>query len=179
MMKKICLFLTALLLTACANPPQGLEKDEFTLTTTAQIEQDDYNCQCKEVRFGGKVLRATALQHQTKVEIMSMSVSALSAKPVLDGKMHGRFIAYLEGFVDPVSLQDQYITVKGVLFGKEQGKIDQKDYIYPVVKAKAFKQWQLVEEYYYEEDDYPYSLGVRFRGFRGWFAQPKLRYVLR
>ncbi|WP_386686232.1 MULTISPECIES: Slp family lipoprotein [unclassified Lonepinella] len=182
-MKKILFFITALLLVGCVNPPQGLEKDEFTIQNLKDIDQDHYACQCKDVRLGGKVLSVDVLKNQTKIEVLSLQVSSFSAKPVLDSTTNGRFIAYLKGFVDPESLKDQYITVKGKLTGKEMGKIDQADYQYPVVTVQAFKQWQLVKEYYYEYDDwdyYPFGFGPRW-GLMGrfWFAQPKVRYVLR
>lgn len=182
-MKKSWRFYTALLgalsLASCVTAPPGLEKDEFTLHSLSQIQPEDYACRCKQVRFGGKVLKATALKNQTKVEIMSLSVAALSAKPVLDSVAQGRFIAYLDGFVDPQSLQDQYITVKGKLTAQQQGKIDQADYVYPVVQVSAFKQWRLVQEYYYDYDDWDdYRYGLMSPRMRAWLAPPKLRYVL-
>ncbi|MCK3658862.1 hypothetical protein A4G18_09130 [Pasteurellaceae bacterium Pebbles2] len=190
MMKKSVFFITALFsilgLSGCVNPPQGLERDEFTIQSLQKIEEDHYACQCKTVRLAGKVLNATALKNQTRIEVISLPVSYYSAKPVLDSSTDGRFIAYLNGFVDPESLKEQYITVKGTLTGKEQGKIDQADYQYPVVNAQNFKQWRLTQEYYYDPDDFDdsrfgYGFGAgfgwgRFGGF--WHVEPKLRYVL-
>ncbi|WP_439241765.1 Slp family lipoprotein [Lonepinella sp. BR2474] len=181
------LFFTALLLTVsglvgCVNPPQGLEKDEFTIQNLKDIEADHYACQCKQVRLGGKVLAVNALKDKTKIEVLSLQVSSYSAKPVIDGSSNGRFIAYVDGFVDPISLKDQYITVKGKLTGKETGKIDQADYHYPVVAVDTLKQWRFVQEYYYDPDDwddYRFGFGMRWGRFGGlWLAQPKVRYVL-
>ncbi|WP_143228906.1 Slp family lipoprotein [Actinobacillus succinogenes] len=183
--KKTWLFLTALCLTACISPPQGLEKDAFTIQQLSKIDADDYACRCRIVRLGGKILSVRALKDQTRVEIMSLPVSSFSAKPVWDGATDGRFIAYLPGFVDPESLKSQYITVKGTLTGKEQGKIDQADYHFPVVKATAFKHWQLVREYYYApywDDDfyYGYGFGPRWGYYGGfWHREPRVRTILR
>ena len=180
--KKTLLFVTALFLTACVSPPQGLEKDEFTIQQLNKIEADDYPCRCRIVRLGGKILSAQALKDQTKVEVMSLPVSSFSAKPVWDGPTDGRFIAYLPGFVDPESLKNQYITVKGRLTGKEQGKIDQADYTFPVVSAAAFKRWQLTQEYYYDPywDDFYYGFGPRWGYYGGfWHREPRVRTILR
>ncbi|MGQ0286273.1 Slp family lipoprotein [Pasteurellaceae bacterium 22721_9_1] len=183
MIRKICAIFTALLLASCVNPPAGLEKDEFTITRLSQIKADDYSCHCKQVRLGGKVLSATALKKQTKLEILSLSVSSLSAKPILDSQSDGRFIAYVEGFIDPEQVKNQYVTIKGVLASQEKGKIDLADYVYPVINATAFKQWRLVQEYYYDRDDWEDWYEDRF-GFPGWriggfwHMEPKLRYVL-
>lgn len=185
-MKKIAIFLTALLLAACVNPPVGLEKNEFTIQSLKQIEQDDYACKCKKVRLAGKVITATALKTQTKVEVMSLPVASYSAKPVITSQTDGRFIAYLNGFVDPESLNNQYISVAGTLTGKEKGKIDQADYEFPVIQTTVYKQWRQRQEYDYDDyywDDYYYG------GF-GWgrphiwsrfdwgYPPPKLRTVL-
>lgn len=175
-MKKILFFCTALLLTACATAPQGLEKDDFTLSRFDQIQAEDLDCQCKLVRLGGKVLSATAMKGKTRIEVLSLNVSRFSAKPVLDSRIEGRFIAYLDGFIDPESLKDQYITVKGVLKGQEIGKIDQVDYQYPVIQANAFRQWKLVQEYYYDPSDCDDDFGFRMRS--RFFCRPKLRYAL-
>ena len=127
------------------------------------------------------MISATALKNQTKVEVLNQTVAYFSAKPMIDSHSNGRFIAYLNGFVDPENLKDQYITVAGVLSGKEPGKIDQADYSYPVVQAHQYRLWKLVQEYYYDPDDmydygpfYPYGWWAP----RFMWAEPRLRYNL-
>ncbi|PVX42896.1 outer membrane lipoprotein [Pasteurella langaaensis DSM 22999] len=182
-MKKIFLFLNALCLAACVNPPKGLEKDAFTIQSLRDIDQDHYRCKCKKVRLGGKVLAATALKNQTKVEVLSLPVASYSAKPVIDSQSDGRFIAYLPGFVDPEALKNEYITVLGVLSGKESGKIDQANYEYPVIQVNAYKQWQQRQEYYYDDymDDYwdgRFGWGRPYIWGRWGYPEPKRRTVL-
>ncbi|TCP93457.1 outer membrane lipoprotein [Cricetibacter osteomyelitidis] len=183
-MKKLLIFLPLFVgLSACVNPPKGLEANDFTITNIKKIEADDYACQCKPVRLGGKVLSATALQHQTKLEILSYPVSKFSAKPVIDAMSDGRFISYVKGFVDPEAVKEQYVTVSGKLKKPETGKIDQVNYQYPVVQADQFKQWRLAQEYYYDYNDWDYwgywGYGhFRHFGFGGIWREPKLRYRL-
>ncbi len=182
MKKRLILPLLALLLSGCISPPQGLEADKFTIQSLQKIESDDYRCECKKVRLGGKVIAATALKDNTKVEVLSLPVSRFSAKPIVESNSEGRFIVYLPGFVDPESLKEQYITVVGLLKGKETGKIDQADYQYPLVEATTYKQWRLVQEYYYDPldwEDYWYERHFGFGiGYRLFPPQPKLRYNL-
>lgn len=188
-MKGILLFLTALLLAACVNPPKGLEKDELTIQSLKTIEADDYRCKCKKVRLAGKVISATALKTQTQVEVMSLPVASFSAKPIIDAQTDGRFIVNLAGFVDPASLKDQYITVAGTLMDKKIGQIDQAHYEFPLIQATAYKQWKQRQEYDYDDyyrrdwdDDYYGRLGwgyPRIFGRFSWgFPEPKLRTVL-
>lgn len=183
MSKKIGLIFTALslVLSGCVSAPQGLEPKQFDVLNLNKLQPQDYDCRCVKVRLGGKVISATALKNQTKVEVLNQTVAYFSAKPIIDSHSNGRFIAYLNGFVDPENLKDQYITIAGVLSGKEQGKIDQADYRYPVVQAHQYRLWKLVQEYYYDPDDmydygpfYPYGWGAP----RFMWAEPRLRYNL-
>ncbi|PJG82730.1 Slp family lipoprotein [Caviibacterium pharyngocola] len=184
MKKYLFLSIAALSLTACISAPPGLERSPFTIQRLAQIQAEDYACQCKKARLGGKILAATALKDKTKLEILSLSISTYSAKPLLDSSVDGRFIAYLPGFVDPAMLKDRYITVAGALSGPENGKIDQADYAYPVVNTERYKLWRLVQEYYYDPDDWDDYWGARHSrwgwgwGSPFWRPEPRLRYNL-
>lgn len=179
MNKKTLLIFTALslVLTGCVSAPQGLEPKQFEALNLKNVQVQDYDCRCVKVRLGGKVVSAKALKDKTKIEVLNQTVAYFSAKPIVDSYSDGRFIAYLDGFVDPENLKDQYVTVGGVLSGKELGKIDQADYSYPVVQADQYRIWKLVKEYYYDPDDvydyapfYPYG-----RGFSSRFFGPELR----
>ncbi|WP_424411753.1 Slp family lipoprotein [Pasteurella sp. PK-2025] len=179
-MKKFTALFSVLLLTGCIMPPKGLERDDFTLQHLDKIQAEDYACQCKQARLGGKVLSAQALPGKMKLEILSLPLVSLSAKPLISAQTNGRFIVYLEGFIDPESLKDQYITVKGKLIKQQKGKIDQVDYLYPVIEANHYKKWQLIEEYYYDPDemaDWRESLR-RGWGYPFFRPEPRLRYVL-
>ena len=61
-----------------------------------------------QFRLGGKVLTAQALPNKTKIEVLSYPVYSTSAKPMIDEQPNGRFITYLDGFVEPESLKDQF-----------------------------------------------------------------------
>lgn len=180
---KITLFLTALslMLTACIAPPKGLEAERFSVTHYREISTQDFACQCQNARLGGKVLEATILPQQTKLEILSLPVGRYTGKPDVEAQSDGRFIAYINGFVDPENLKDRYITVGGKITGSEQGKIDQADYTYPVIQAENYRLWTLAKSYYYpddEWDDWGYW-GFRHRAWSRWYNEPEIRYYLR
>ncbi|MDP9501117.1 Slp family lipoprotein [Bisgaard Taxon 45] len=178
-MKKLTALLIAILLTGCIKAPKGLERDDVSLPSLDKLVAEDYACQCKQARFGGKILSVTALPGKMKLEILSLPLVSLSAKPMLSAESNGRFIAYLEGFIDPERLKEQFITVKGILKKQETGKIDQVDYHYPVLEANHYKVWQLVPEYYYEPEDLADWRESRRMGWGPfWRPEPRLRYVL-
>ncbi|MDU8924491.1 Slp family lipoprotein [Pasteurellaceae bacterium LIM206] len=179
-MKKLLILPLIAMLSACVTTPKGLEKNEFTIQSMKQIEAEDYACKCKQIRLGGKVIAATALKTQTRVEVMSLPVASYSAKPLMEADSDGRFVAYLNGFVDPADLKNQYITVSGTLKGKEKGSIDQAEYDYPVIQVKAYKRWHLAEAYRYDDWDYGWGPWGGMWGPWGsrWYHRPSVIYYL-
>ena len=175
MKKPLILLLLLLGLQGCISPPPRLEKEQFALQSLKAIQINDYACRCKKARLGGKVITATALKDKTKVEVLSLPIAGFSAKPVLESVSDGRFMAYLPGFVDPDTLKDEYITVGGILTGKETGQIDLADYQYPVIMASAYKQWRRVQEYYYDPNDWNDYWYERRFGFGFYWLRPELR----
>ena len=179
MNKKTILVLTALsaTLVGCVNAPKGLEKEQFTLKSLSSIQPSDYNCQCKSIRLGGKVLTVQALPNKTKIEVLSYLVYSTSAKPMIDEQPNGRFITYLDGFVEPESLKDQFITIGGTLLKTEQGKVDQANYLYPVIKTNHYRVWKLSQSYYYQDDIWD-DWGFWGRRPYYWYGEPEIRYYL-
>ncbi|OOF58722.1 Slp family lipoprotein [Rodentibacter myodis] len=177
---KITLFLTALslLLVGCVTPPQGLEQERFSITSYRQISPQDLNCHCKTVRLGGKIIRSEALPDKTKVEILSLPISPYSGKPFVESPSEGRFIAYFDGFIDPENLKDRYITLGGQLSGKEQAKIEQADYTYPIIQVSNYRLWTLTKSYYYPMDEWDDWGLWGWRHYRPWYREPEIRYYL-
>lgn len=180
--KVIVLGLLGLVLSGCILTPNGLEKEGVDIFSLKQLEETNQLCECKNtnktVRLGGKVLSATALEKQTKLEILSMPILPVTAKPNLDFKSDGRFVVYLPQFVDPEILKEQYITVKGVVTQYQKGKIDLYDYEYPVIEAKSYQLWHRVLESYYDEADLDDWRRNRAKGLFFWKPEPKTRFKL-
>ncbi|SPX41789.1 starvation-inducible outer membrane lipoprotein [Haemophilus influenzae] len=68
------------------------------------------------------MFNTTVLANQTKIEVLSLPVSSISAKPFVELQSDGRFIVYFNGFVEPENLKERYITVGGQLAGTEKGQ---------------------------------------------------------
>lgn len=142
-MKKIIIFISAILLAACQTAPNGLETTNQTLTALSQVNKQDADCKCRQIRVGGRVLQATALDNnKTRIEVLSYPLSSYSAKPRFNQESDGRFIAIINRFVDPENLTDHYISVVGQLDGIEKGKIDKATYDYPHIAVTNYKIWE-------------------------------------
>ena len=96
---------------------------------------------------------------------------------MIDEQPNGRFITYLDGFVEPESLKDQFITIGGTLLKTEQGKVDQANYIYPVIKTNHYRVWKLSKAITIQmicgmigafSVERPYY----------WYGEPEIRYYL-
>ena len=121
---------TALLLSGCVTVPDAIKG-------TSPTPQDDlvrvmnapqiYVGQ--ESRFGGRVVSIRNEANKTRLEIASMPLDS-GAKPLLDMPSEGRFIAYVNRFLEPVDFKDQLVTVVGPIVGTEQGAIDRKSVAY-------------------------------------------------
>ena len=96
---------------------------------------------------------------------------------MIDEQPNGRFITYLDGFVEPESLKDQFITIGGTLLKTEQGKVDQANYIYQVIKTNHYRVWKLSQSYYYPDDMWD-DWGFFGRRPYYWYGEPEIRYYL-
>ncbi|MBN3172333.1 Slp family lipoprotein [Pectobacterium brasiliense] len=136
---------TALLLSGCVTVPDAIKG-------TSPTPQDDlvrvmnapqiYVGQ--ESRFGGRVVSIRNEANKTRLEIASMPLDS-GAKPLLDMPSEGRFIAYVNRFLEPVDFKDQLVTVVGPIVGTEQGAIGDKPYHYVVIDAQGYKRWNVVQ----------------------------------
>nr|WP_172644791.1 Slp family lipoprotein [Pectobacterium brasiliense] len=136
---------TALLLLGCVTVPDAIKG-------TSPTPQDDlvrvmnapqiYVGQ--ESRFGGRVVSIRNEANKTRLEISSMPLDS-GAKPLLDMPSEGRFIAYVNRFLEPVDFKDQLVTVVGPIVGTEQGAIGDKPYRYVVIDAQGYKRWNVVQ----------------------------------
>jgi outer membrane lipoprotein len=140
------LLAATLLLSGCVSVPT-------TLQGTSPLPQQDllrvmnapqlYVGQ--ESRFGGKVVKVANLNGLTRVEIATQPLDD-GARPRLGAASVGRIYADIHGFVDPIDLNNQYVTVLGTIKGSEKGEIGQASYNFIVVDVKGYQRWHLVKQ---------------------------------
>lgn len=155
---RLCLVAaTVLLLSGCVTIPDAIKG-------TSPTPQDDlvrvmnapqiYVGQ--ESRFGGRVVSIRNEANKTRLEIASMPLDS-GAKPLLDMPSEGRFIAYVNRFLEPVDFKDQLVTVVGPIVGTEQGAIGDKPYRYVVIDAQGYKRWNVVQRLVMPPGGYGYG----------------------
>ena len=75
----------------------------------------------QEARFGGKVVKVTNTDGRTRLEIATQPLDE-SARPRLGAASVGRIWADVNGFIDPVDVTNQMVTVVGTIKGSEKGQ---------------------------------------------------------
>ncbi|WP_409160736.1 Slp family lipoprotein [Pectobacterium sp. B2J-2] len=155
---RLCLVAaTVLLLSGCVTIPDAIkgssptpQDDLVRVMNAPQIYVG------QESRFGGRVVSIRNETNKTRLEIASMPLDS-GAKPLLDMPSEGRFIAYVNRFLEPVDFKDQLVTVVGPIVGTEQGAIGDKPYRYVVIDAQGYKRWNVVQRLMMPPGGYGYG----------------------
>ncbi len=84
----------------------------------------------EDVRLGGIIAKVDNFKDKTRLEIVNLPISK-SGKPDIDEEPTGRFVAYFDGYLEPVAFSEgRLVTVVGKGAGEEEGKIGEHGYIF-------------------------------------------------
>ena len=147
------------LLSACAiTQPSPSAGDEplSTITVSQAIEnqqlqeldsisEDSVSDNEQLVRWGGSIASVTnRTDGSTLVEIVARPLYS-GGRPIHDDRSDGRFLALLNGFLDPEIVKvGRDMTILGRLMGKAPGKVGESDYLFPVVLISDYHFWKTV-----------------------------------
>ena len=136
----------ALLLSGCVSVPDSIKgSSQLPQQDLLRVMNAPELYAGQESRFGGKVVKVTNLNGSTRIEIATQPLDS-SARPRLGAASVGRIYADLRGFVDPVDLNNQYITVLGTIKGTEKGDIGKASYNFVVVEVRGYQRWHLTQQ---------------------------------
>lgn len=135
--------LAAGVLAGCASTdvPQAIREAPAEAPTLAQVRAEPPAHQGEAVRWGGEVAEVRNEAEATWLEIVQRPLRGSGAPEAAD-RSEGRFLARVEGFLEPASYAPgRRVTVVGRLDGTVEGAIDAYDYRYPVVAVDAHHLW--------------------------------------
>lgn len=154
--------LVLLVLSGCASQVPVLIK--LPPEPDPQFQQVKHNIEShrdQNVRWGGKIISIENKQDSSWIEILA-SPLGYSGEPNSVDNYQGRFIARIDGFLDPEFYRkDRQLTIYGKVENEIIKHIDDHPYSYPLVHAKVYYLWPEYQQrryrqpYYY--DDYYYS----------------------
>lgn len=133
--------LLACVLSACAPAPIFQTSVPTIAATPAQVAQTPERYASSEVIWGGKIVQVRNLADHSEIEILGYPLDA-SQRPLVNDSGGGRFIAVMAGYVEPLDYPaGAMITLYGTLEGSRAGKVDEADYVFPLVKVAQAHVW--------------------------------------
>lgn len=129
------------LVTACSLTPKTLDFEQENVSFERVAQAPDMFVGTP-VRWGGIVARIENLEKATLVEIVNLPLDS-RARPVASQTTSGRFIARIQGFIDPmIYKQGKEITIVGILNDPMPGKIGKHSVNFPVVDSTGHHLWE-------------------------------------
>lgn len=134
--------LCAILLAGCAtNVPKAIKEAPPGNPMVAEVRSDTQRFIGTHVRWGGTIATLDNQASETWVEIVARELDR-SGQPRLTDRSAGRFIAVIDGFLDPaLYAEGREITVSGVIEDEITRKIGDYDYTFPRVRVNDYLLW--------------------------------------
>ncbi|HWI41895.1 MAG TPA: Slp family lipoprotein [Verrucomicrobiae bacterium] len=108
----------------------------------AQLKEAPEQQRGKVVLLGGAIAGVRNTERGGELEIVQLPTDD-AGKPAGSALSGGRFLARSDRFLDPlVYQQGLLVTLVGEVAGKETRKIEQMEYIYPVLKVHEAHLWE-------------------------------------
>ena len=145
--RRLCLvMLLGGLLSACAGTvPKALNAKLPEAPSRRAVQAEPERYLAHEVRWGGEILGLRNGVSSTEVEVYGRPLFG-NAEPRPDGGDGIRFIARVNGFLDPANFQkDKRLTVRGRVAGTVTRPVGEYPYVYPVVDADVYHLWPVYQ----------------------------------
>ena len=135
-------FALVLALGGCATGvPKAIRDPDTTPVEVAQVQANADRHLGQRVRWGGTILSIDNKKGATEIEVLSRPLGRDGA-PARDSSSLGRFIAEVDGFLDPTEYpKDRELTVVGIITRVETRPIGDYPYRYPVVQVESRHLW--------------------------------------
>ncbi len=153
MLRMIITLLVSALLSACASLPETLTTSNENVITDFQVWLNSPLEPPQEVRLGGVIAKVTNQRDQTRIEVVNMPISR-SGRPDLNSEPAGRYVAYIEGYVEPLSFaKGRLVTFLGVTQGEEEGLVGRYPMMFRVMKVTGSYLWRIEESVIIDDID--------------------------
>lgn len=123
------------------------------------------------VIWGGEIVQVMGLVQGAELIILDSPLDR-GERPIGTQYSTGRFIATTDSFIDPAIYKENgWVTIGGVVTGKETRLLSKSQYRYPVIDIKEIHVWNTDSAYYYAPEvgyywSYPWGWGGRH--YRHW-----------
>jgi outer membrane lipoprotein len=149
---------SALLLVAgcAARPPIAPEGARFDLPPYLAAEQKSFDE--REVLWGGMIISVTNRTDSTEITVLGYPLDR-GQRPLLAGPTEGRFIISVPAFVEPLDYPEgRFLSVRGRIVGTREGFIDERAYVYPILRGATVHLWP--QGFQYERPRFSIGIGI-------------------
>lgn len=170
----VWILLPLLMISGCAtNIPSEISQAPAESISASQVQASSPEFEGRRVRWGGEIIKVINEREVTDVEVLGKALSS-NGKPQSDSAVDARFVARIQGFVDPADyVAGKRLTVSGTVSGLDIRKVGEYEYPYPVVIVDSYHMWPREKQKVYCAncyDPWPYY------GPWGWYRYPYGRY---
>ena len=156
------------LVSACTTiiPQAVLDKVNRNITFEA-LKENPAAHEGQTVLLAGIIVKATNNPTGATLEIYQTQMD-WEDRPVNKDASKGRFLVQTTDFLDPeIYSKQREVTVAGTVLGVKRMKLDEMEYPYPVIEAKAIHLWEKTAPLPY--DPYPwYPMGAPWGPWMYW-----------
>ena len=133
--------LSLLALAACAPAPIYKPSANAVAAPPFAVSRTPERFNQGSVIWGGRVVAVNNLADRSEIEILAFPLDK-SQRPRVGDSGSGRFIAQMNGFVEPMDYPDgALVTLTGTLVGSRAGKVGEADYVFPLVRVNQVHRW--------------------------------------
>jgi len=145
MHRSLLVLLSLLLLGGCSSLPEQLNAQSESVITDFPTWTQQVEAYQGDVRLGGIIAKTTNLESQTRLELVNMPINDVG-KPNIGQEANGRFVVYVDGFLDPVTYSEgRLVSVVGKAKGLELAKVGESEHQMPVMHAYGEHLWRIEE----------------------------------
>lgn len=128
------------MLAGCVSPPVFKDAPGAS-PAPAEVAAAPERYHAADVVWGGKILDVRNRADTTEVQVIAYPIDA-AQRPDQRAPTEGRFIVVLPGYVEPLDFPaGRFLTVRGHLDGTRVGRVDDHDYVYPLLRRDALHLW--------------------------------------
>lgn len=131
----------SLALSACQTTPEWIELNRDASPSFQQVQNQPKEFMKQVVLWGGVIVETRNQKESSMVTIVAYPLDD-KGRPKTDGLSTGRFIAQIDGFIEPVVYADnREMTVLGPMHELMTQQVGDFPYPYPVIKAEQHILW--------------------------------------
>ena len=136
-------FLVVLAASLAACEPAPLYKPDASAVTAtpSAVATAPERYSGREVIWGGRIVGVRNFPDHSEIEMLGYPLDS-SQRPQLEQTAGGRFIALMPGYVESMDYPDGApMTLQGRIEDTRTGKVDQADYVFPLVRVAQSHRW--------------------------------------